>query len=134
MLMTSLGPSEEAASPPLITTLLRELCSKVCDKWEDIALFLHIEDGILRSFKRDYPSDSQKCFIEMLKHWLKQVDPPPTLAAIIDAIYTLGHESLALDLREKYLCIEGINTDYYCSVILKEHNYIMDWMTISNYN
>ena len=94
---------EEALPPPLITTLLRELCSKVCDKWEDIALFLHIEDGILRAFKHDYPSDSQKCFIEMLKHWLKQVDPPPTWAAIIDAIHTLGHESLASDLRQKYL-------------------------------
>ena len=38
----------------------------------------------------------------MLKLWLKQVEPPPTWSAIIEAIGVLEYESLAEELRKKY--------------------------------
>ena len=108
MTLYQLGPSEanqsqERPSPPSFPALLKELCRKVSAEWEEIGIFLHIEDGILQAIECDNPNNSRKCFNKMLRHWLKQVNPPPTWSAIIDAIDTLGHESLALDLTEKYV-------------------------------
>ena len=39
----------------------------------------------------------------MLETWLKQVDPPPTWAAIIEAVEFLGEEQLGIELKEKYI-------------------------------
>ena len=99
-LCVSLGPLEES---PKLTKLIKELSTKVSAKWEDIGPFLDIEEDTLEVIKQDYPRDTRRCFREMLKHWLKQVDPPPTWAAIIDAIDSLGYKSLAHHLSEMYV-------------------------------
>ena len=65
--------------------------------------FLNIEEGVLDIIKRDYPQDSRMCFYKMMQEWLKQDDPPPTWSAIIEAIEILGHESLARNLKDKYI-------------------------------
>ena len=91
----------QATSPPKFTTLLRELSIKVSADWEDIGVGLELEQGQLSAINRDH-CDSNKCFREMLKLWLKQVDPPPTWSAIIEAIEVLGHKPLAKDLKKKY--------------------------------
>ena len=97
------GPSNPKYSRTTIefTTLLKELCSKVSADWEDIGLLLKIEGGLLSAIKSDH-QQSQKCFREMLKLWLKQVDPCPTWSAIIEAIEVLEYKSLAKRLRKKY--------------------------------
>ena len=90
-----------ATKPPKFSVLLRELLSKVSAKWEDIGLLLDLEMGRLDTIKSDH-YDSKVCFREMLKLWLKQVDPPPTWTAIIEAIEVCEYESLAEELRKKY--------------------------------
>ena len=97
----TIDKSNQLATSPKITTLLKELSSKVSAEWEDIGLFLEIEEGRLSAIKSDH-KQSRKCFQEMLKLWLKQVDPCPTWSAIIEAIELLEYESLAKELREKY--------------------------------
>ena len=91
----------EVTSPPNFTTLLIELLNKVSADWEDIGLILKLEQGDLSAIKTDH-QDSKKCFREMLKLWLKQINPPPSWSAIINAIKVLEHKPLAEELRKKY--------------------------------
>ena len=95
--------------PPKFSVLLKELSSKVSADWEDIGLYLEIEEGLLNAVRSDC-QQSQKCFREMLKIWLKQVDPCPTWSAIIEAIEVLEYRSLAEKLRKKY-CNGHTGTD-----------------------
>ena len=46
--------------------------------------------------------DPQNCLLEMLEIWLERVNPPPTWAAIIEAVEFLGEEQLGKTLRDKY--------------------------------
>ena len=91
----------ETTKPPKFTTLLRELSSEVSADWEDIGIGLELKQGDLSAIKSDH-QECKKCFREMLKLWLKQVDPPPTWSAIIEAIEVFEYESLAEELRKKY--------------------------------
>ena len=91
----------EVIKPPKFSELLNALRSKVSADWEDIGLALDLESGQLSAIKSDH-QECKKCFREMLKLWLKQVDPPPTWSAIIDAIEICEYESLAEELRKKY--------------------------------
>ena len=101
--MTDSGPRQpEVTSPPKISVLLRELLSKVSADWENIGLILELKEGELRNIRSDH-DESEKCFREMLKLWLNQVEPPPTWSAIIEAIDTYPrYKSLAKELRKKY--------------------------------
>ena len=87
--------------PPKFSVLLKELLSKVSDKWENIGLLLDLETGQLDAIKSGH-RDPHDCFREMLKLWLNRDDPPPTWSAIIEAIHTLQHGLLAKDLKKKY--------------------------------
>ena len=100
--MTDGGPRQpEVTSPLKFSDLLSELLSEVSADWEDIGLILELKEGQLSAIKSDH-QESNKCFREMLKLWLKQVEPPPTWSAIIKAIHILKYESLAEELRKKY--------------------------------
>ena len=83
--------------------LLRELSTRVSSKWEDIGLCLCLSANSLDIIRNDNPSDSKSCFREMIKLWFKRVDPPPSWAAIIEAVDVLGYEVLAKSLRDKFL-------------------------------
>ena len=92
-----------ASLEPSFISLLRELSDAVSSDWEDIGLLLKLTRGSLRVIKVDFPNDAKKCFREMIKLWLDQIDPPPSWAAIIEAINILGYEPLVEDLRKKFL-------------------------------
>ena len=93
----------EVTSPPRFITLLRELSSKVSADGEDIGVALDLEQGQLNTMKCHH-QQSMRCFREMLKLWLKQVNPPPTWSAIIEAIEVLDpkYKPLAETLKKKY--------------------------------
>ena len=89
---------------PKLEDLLKELYSKVADKWEDIGILLDIGDGRLSQINLDKAGDSKSCLREMLRVWLSRVAPPPSWSAMADALDTLGHEDIATHLRSNYLC------------------------------
>lgn len=62
---------------------------------------LEVEEGLLKNIKVDYKS-CDDCLREMLRAWLKRINPQPTWSAIITAIDDLGEHQLAEDLRKKY--------------------------------
>ena len=86
---------------PKFITLLKELSSKVSADWEYIGLALEIEQGDLSTIKSDH-HEAKICFRELLRLWMKQIDPPPTWSIMVEALEALDHKSLAEDLKTKY--------------------------------
>ena len=89
---------------PELKDLLKELYTKVADKWEDIGVLLGIKDGQLKAIKSNDAKDSTSCLREMLRIWLSRVGPPPSWSAIAEAVEFLGYENLAAHLRSEYSC------------------------------
>ena len=95
--------AEEHPKPPQLTTLVNELVNRVSAKWEEIGNSLQLESGLLEIIKEDNPKNCRACLREVLKEWLKQIDPPPSWVAIIKAVKDTGYRPLARTLRDKYL-------------------------------
>ena len=89
--------------PPRLAILLNELTNRVAAKWEAIGISLQLDSGLLDIIKEDNPNDCRACLREMLKEWMKQVNPPPSWSAIIKAVKDAGYSFLARKLRERYL-------------------------------
>jgi hypothetical protein len=87
---------------PTLPYLLKELFSKVASNWENIGVLLEIDDGLLSKIKADNHGESGNCLREMLRVWLKKVDPPPSWSLLVDALKSLGEEKLARELSERY--------------------------------
>ena len=69
---------------------------------EDIGILLDIEDGQLAKVKADNLMNSGNCLREMLRIWLKKVDPQPSWTDLIDSLNALGEEKLAQTLKDRY--------------------------------
>ena len=59
-------------------------------------------------------SDPDECLPEMLDHWLKQVDPPPSWEALAGALKStpVGEGVLAEQIRQKYCTKSDIRTTF----------------------
>ena len=92
-----------SSSPVSDLSCVREELLDVSHKWFDIGLKLRLSVGTLERIRDQYsnPSISLR---EMLLHWLKKVDPPPTWEGIACALEsrTVGEPRLAEQLRTKY--------------------------------
>ena len=87
---------------------VREELLDVSTKWFDIGLKLKLSVGTLECVRDQY-RDPFTSLREMLLHWLKTVDPPPTwegLACVLES-RTVGEPRLAEQLRTKYCKTEG---------------------------
>ena len=94
--------TQKEQTPPTIKSLIKELYNTVASKWEDIGILLDIEDGQLSKVKADNPTSSENCLREMLRIWLKKVDPQPSWADLIESLNALGEEKVAQSLKERY--------------------------------
>jgi hypothetical protein len=86
---------------PELKDLLRELYNKASE-WFNIGVFLGIDTGILNSIRTAENHIPQNCLREMLSIWLKGISPPPSWAAIADAVKVIRDQRLADQLRTKY--------------------------------
>ena len=100
--------TERTPSKPQLKDLMDALYHTVADKWEPIGIYLHLPMATLKVIAMEHQHDPHRCIIGMLEVWLKQVDPPPTWSAIIEAVEFLGEEQLAKELRQK-CCGEHVN-------------------------
>ena len=92
--------SSPLLKPVNLSVLLEELLP-LASNWENIGIFLGIDDGILLTIKVD-EQKAQGKLREMLRAWLRQVDPtPPTWTAIIKAVGLID-EARANELTSKY--------------------------------
>ena len=64
---------------------------------------LSINEGKLALIKSNNPNDSTSCLREMLREWLKSVDPKPSWSAMIIALEDLKNDpALVQELKSKY--------------------------------
>ena len=93
---------QQPKSAPTLKLVLKELYNKVTSKWENIGILLDIDDGHLSKIKADNRGDSGDCLREMLRIWLKKVDPPPSWNDIIEALECLEEEKLSQEIKGRY--------------------------------
>lgn len=92
-------PVVEKPTKPDLRELTRELAPLASD-WEDIGIDLKIDDGTLANIKQEQQQMRGR-LREMLRTWLKQVDPQPTWTAIVEAVELID-PSHAQKLKSKY--------------------------------
>ena len=73
-------------------------------KWKNIGIQLDIHMGTLNVVDERCRGDPDKSLPDMLDHWLKQVDPPPSWEALAEALESapVGEGRLAEEIRQKY--------------------------------
>ena len=93
----------------LVTDDLGDLQNELHDissKWYNLGVQLRIKLGDLDNIKKEglVPVD---CLREMLRIWLKQVDPHPTRSALIKALIqpVINEQQLANQLQKKYTTV-----------------------------
>ena len=84
---------------------LQERLFGVSNKWYDIGLQLLLSANDLDSIEANSNS-TQHCLREMLKRWLRRVNPHPTWKAVVDALKSVvvGEQWLAQQLEEALYC------------------------------
>ena len=85
-----------------MSDLINELSSAI-DKYYSIGIHLQISEEILKKIEKDHVETDRR-FIEVLSHWLKNSDTV-TWDAVIAALESpfVDHKNLAKTLREKYI-------------------------------
>ena len=73
----------------------------MADKWEDIGILLEIK-GQLNKVKSDNAGNSGSCLREMLKIWLKKIDPKPSWFSMAGALKVHWEETIAEHIRKSY--------------------------------
>ena len=83
--------------------VLQEKLFDVSNKWYDIGLQLLLNADTLDNIEANSGS-TQHCLREMLKKWLRKVNPYPTWKAVVDALKSVvvGEQKLAQQLEDEY--------------------------------
>ena len=81
---------------------VRRLLYPVRRKWYSIEVELEVKTGELDTIRATY-SEPGDCLTEMLKIWLKSIDPPPTWKALKDALAAEPVDEEALAKQGKAL-------------------------------
>ena len=72
-------------------------------KWEHIGIQLEIADEELAAIRRKHRNDSDQAFRNMIRVWVKQVNPPPIWSNFVKALERLKiAQKLRDHLRLKY--------------------------------
>ena len=85
-----------------LKNIMRVLQNKVSNKWEDIGIQLEIEDGQLQQIGLDKAGDSKACLREMLRVWLRRVNPPPSWSELADSLDVENYEDIASQIKAEY--------------------------------
>ena len=82
-------------------------------KWMDIGLELDIIKTDLDAINAEYRGEIEKCFMEMLSLWLKQIDPPPTWLAMVAALKDpiIGFGDIAEQVECNYIHVHQISSE-----------------------
>ena len=73
----------------------------VKNEWYNLGLELGQRTSTLDSINIRYSGNPTECFREVLKEWLKGINPPPTWQAMVNALMspTVAHRQLAEQIR-----------------------------------
>ncbi len=73
-------------------------------KWEFLGLELEIPAEELESIKRTECGNVDQCFLEMLKRWLRIINPSPSWEGLVKALRSrlVGHPNLAESIAAEH--------------------------------
>ena len=84
--------------------LLRLVGKKMDARWEEFAIYLHVEWNVRERASRNYPSDVTLCFNEVTSRWLSGEDGtgerPRTWETVFDALRETVGPRLVEDVKE----------------------------------
>lgn len=85
-----------------LPTLL-SLLHCVADKWEEIATFLKMRQASIMIVRAEQPTVEKKLF-HIMTRWLKETDPAPSIADLIDVLRNpfIGENHVALQVERKF--------------------------------
>ena len=77
--------------------------------WYNLGLKLRLHAYELDNIRENYSGDTKKCFLDMLKGYLKTTIPPPSWFALVEALKSkmIAEHRLAEKIRKKY-CSEHL--------------------------
>ena len=73
----------------------------MASRWLSIGTLLGLPEGELDAIKANHSVDVIDCLREMLKVWLKTVDPPPSWERIVEEV-KMFNEKKAEEIHTKY--------------------------------
>ena len=79
---------KEQNQPPKVALSVKH-CLKLllpeAKNWHNLGIMLDIPETTLEQIEADYPGDCRQCLREMIKSWLKQINPPPSWKDLAEA-------------------------------------------------
>ena len=99
----SIKEEAKTAEQSVITLTLPSACKLVFSlraQWKNLGLFLNVDDGTLDAIEIDNKKVDD-CLREMLKVWLKKVNPPPSWQMLADNVKLLD-ETIAKKIHDMY--------------------------------
>ena len=90
----------------MLSNVFKDLLPLAAD-WKNIGALLGIKEHILAKIRADETS-VRDCLREMISEWLKQVEPPPTWAALADAVENLD-KSKAQEIRANHVDVDHVS-------------------------
>lgn len=94
-------PPQVTSKVPELRDLMKEL-KVIASNWHNFGVMLEVNSRQLASVAADYPRSCEDCLREMLKIWLKNVDPPPSWSAVVDALENIDERRLAKEIRDRW--------------------------------
>ena len=73
-------------SHQLSTRTCLKLLLPIAADWQNIGVFLNISDSDLKQIESDYSGRCRDCVREMIRRWLKQVNPAPSWKNLAEAV------------------------------------------------
>lgn len=89
---------------PSTTPQLREafqILLPIAYQWQNIATLLGLPGGQIEAIEHDTPTVNDG-LRKMLLEWLKQINPHPSWERLAEAVDSLGNQTKAKEIREKY--------------------------------
>ena len=74
------------ASQQLSTSACLKFLYPIAADWQNIGVFLNLPDSDLIQIESDYPGKCRDCVREMIRKWLKQVNPAPSWKNLAEAV------------------------------------------------
>ena len=88
------------ANQPSTTVCLKFLFPIAAD-WQNLGVFLKISDSDLQQIESDYSGRCRDCIREVVRKWLKQVNPSPSWKDLAEAVELID-PSIAEKITKQY--------------------------------
>lgn len=95
------GHPKAGSGAPGLKDLLKEL-TPIAHNWQNLGIMLDLDSGKLDNVKANHGARCEDCLREMIKLWLKKVNPPPTWSALAEAVKDINEHKLANEIRKKW--------------------------------